>query len=376
MATPRPRLFLGGVLALVALRCSPAPPPAPSAPLLPPVDVPIARPPAAVAPAPAVDDAPRAAAGPASPLETALGEWSRASQCQDYDYFPQGGIQSFWCHRPARVTLASIRDLAGVDIFARGPHGADLALQSAADFGHYDPAFVRWLVDSAGPSARGSAVQQATQASYDASLKPLATIFWQTYEKTQNDAACFAREKAAYGDLIARKKLPKDYYERWFYFMNPYFCDKGPARSFNFYSDNGFDAGVDGNVTKTVVGFWLRRSLDGTMDAFAAGLKKMLASYQPEAMAKATHFADPVALTRAIDGGVRAASTCSGAGKGSAVAVTIMVSPSGQVSARFPARRATATPAQLTCIEQKIASQQVTAFDGAPLAFSRTITLR
>ena len=40
------------------------------------------------------------------------------------------------------------------------------------------------------------------------------------------------------------------------------------------------------------------------------------------------------------------------------------------------ARRATATPAQLTCIEQKIASQQVTAFDGATLTFSRTITLR
>ena len=65
--------------------------------------------------------------------------------------------------------------------------------------------------------------------------------------------------------------------------MNPYFCDKG-QRPANFDYDNAFDAGVDGNVTKTVIGFWLRRSMDGTMDTFAEGLKKLLAAYQPDLM--------------------------------------------------------------------------------------------
>ena len=364
------------LVALAALHCSPAPPLAPSAPLLPPVDVSVAPAAVPVIPLATPPEAPVAPAGPTSPLETALVEWSRKSRCADYDYFPQGGLQSFWCHRPERITLASIRALAGVELFTKGPHGAEPKLQEASDFGHYDPAFVRWLVDTVPPSARGSAGQKATQNAYDANLKPLATIFWQTYEKTQNDAACFAREKAAYGDLIAKKKLPKDYYERWFYFMNPYFCAKGSAKTSSFYSDNGFDAGVDGNVTKTVVGFWLRRSLDGTMDGFAAGLKKLITSYQPELLAKSAQFPDPAALTRALDAGARGAATCPSPGRASAtVHLTITVAPSGQVSAS-PVARLGGAALQTTCIEQKFSAQQVTPFDGPSLVFSRRVTLR
>ncbi len=213
--------------------------------------------------------------------ERALRDWSRSSRCPDFDYFPNGGIQNFWCHRPADITMAAVRQLAGVDIFSSGPHKEDLLLTATNDFGHYHPAFVRWLVDRAGPSPRGSVAQRATQKAYDAHLKPLAEIFWATLGKALQNRECFEREKSAYAGLITQKKLPKDYYERWFYFMNPYFCEK-PKKSEDFMMKNGFDAGVDGNVTKTVVGFWLRRSIDGTMDTFAEGLKKVMASYQPE----------------------------------------------------------------------------------------------
>ena len=71
------------------------------------------------------------------------------------------------------------------------------------------PSFVRWLIDKAGPSERGSAAQKATQPSYDAHLAPLAEIFWKTYAKSQADKDCFAREKTTYGDLITRRKLPR-----------------------------------------------------------------------------------------------------------------------------------------------------------------------
>ncbi len=279
-------LALVAFVARAEAGCSPAAPPPSNAPILPPIEVAVAPPP------PVAPDAPRAptatpVATPPSPMESALREWERKSQCQDFDYFPEGGIQNFWCHRPARITLASVRELVGVEIFKSGPHTADaLQLDAANDFGHYDPAFVRALVEKAAPSEHGSAAQIATQAAYDASMKPLAEIFWKTYAKSQADKECFAREKTAYGNLIAKKKLPKDYYERWFYFMNPHFCDKGPEKSFKFWMDHGFDAGVDGNVTKTVVGFWLRRSMDGTMDAFAEGLKKLIAAYEPDLLTR------------------------------------------------------------------------------------------
>jgi hypothetical protein len=371
---------LFGLVGLVGLGCSPAPPPAATAPILPSVDVPVAAMPDRAPPSlpAAAKPEPTAPASARSALESALEEVTRKSQCQDFDYYPNGGIQNFWCHRPARITLASIRELAGVDIFTKGPHSVDtLQLDAASDFGHYNPAFVRFLIDKAGPSERGSAAQKATQPSYDAHLKPLAEIFWKTYAKSQADKECFAREKAAYGDLIAKKKLPKDYYERWFYFMNPYFCDRGVQHNFNFYSDNAFDAGVDGNVTKTVVGFWLRRSLDGTMDAFAEGLKKMLTAYEPELIATPSKLVDAAALTRAVDAAVRSVASCKDAkAKAATAQVAIMVSAEGQLSARLLAAKAQATPAQSTCIEQKVSSQSVPAFAGESLMFNRTIPLK
>ncbi|MEA2749752.1 MAG: hypothetical protein QOI41_3895 [Myxococcales bacterium] len=369
------------LLALAPVGCSPAPPPPSQAPLLPPVEVPVAAAPQRTPASVPVAARPEGEAAPSSApsaMESALKEVTRKSQCEDFDYYPNGGIQSFWCHRPARITLAAIRELAGDDVFTKGPNTADdLKLDAASDFGRYNPAFVRFLIDKAGPSERGSAAQKATQPSYEAHLKPLAEIFWKTYAKSQADKECFAREKAAYGDLITRKKLPKDYYERWFYFMNPYFCDRGPQKPFNFYSDNAFDAGVDGNVTKTVIGFWLRRSLDGTMDAFAEGLKKLLASYEPELLAAPPKLADAAALTRAIDAAVRSVAACKDPkSKAATAAVAIMVSAEGQLSGRLLAAKAQATPTQSTCIEQKISSQTVPPFDGESLMFNRTIALK
>jgi hypothetical protein len=268
---------------LAVAACAPAAPGPVAAPILV-ADVAETPPPIDAAPPRGEDDAtPAATSDGGSAVEAALREWSARSQCASFDYFPRGGIQSFWCHRPSSVTLAAVRALAGVEIFASGPHteGA-LVLDAPQEFGHYDPAFVRWLMDAAAPSPRGSAGQRATQASYDRHMKPLAEIFWKTLTKARAEPVCFAREKKAYADLIAKKKLPRDYYERWFYFMNPYFCIRPPKQNDTFYFSHGFDAGVNGNVTKSVVGFWLRRAMDGTMDGFAEGLKALITSYQPE----------------------------------------------------------------------------------------------
>jgi hypothetical protein len=274
------------VLAVVIAACGSDPPP--------PVVVVPPQPPPPATEEPAPPPAPIAIATPpaepppnGSPLEPLLRTWSDKENCGAFDYHPNGGIQSFWCHKPTTLSYVQVISMAGVDVFQSGPHAnGELHLDSTKDFGHYNPAFVQWLVEKAGPSPRDSSAQKLTQAAYDKHLKPLATIFWKTLEKSRSEADCFNREKTAYADLIAKKKLPKDYYERWFYFMNPKYCAKaktglGKDDGFQYFVDNGMDGGVDGNVTKTVVGFWLRRSIDGTMDQFAAGLKKLLESYDP-----------------------------------------------------------------------------------------------
>lgn len=275
---PRAARSLVAPLALGAFACA-AKPPVVTAPMV--VDLPAPadeppRPPAAARPEGEGAGADRAG-GEATALESWLPRWG-ASLCSSFDYHPEGGLQSVWCHRPQTVTLKALADVASVPVFLSGPHSeTELELKSRDTFGHYNPAFVRYLADHA-VSERGSMAQRATQGSYDRHLKPLATIFWQTYRKIQAEPACFERERSAYAAAI-RRKTP-NYYERWFYFMNPAFCNKGqPVES--FLMSHGFDGGVDGNVTKSVVGFWLRRSMDGTFDAFAAALKKGLDAYDP-----------------------------------------------------------------------------------------------
>jgi hypothetical protein len=188
---------------------------------------------------------------------------------------------------------------AKVPVFRSGPHGHDtLKLDDPGDFGHYDPAFVRWLKDTVVP-ARDDEFRKRSQPMFDSAATPLVTSFWQVRDKIRADRPCFDREAAAYSAALASHTLPRDYHERWFYFLNPRFCaheaaaarhEKAGARpssalpepDLSWYSARGLDGGGEGNVTKTVTGFWIRRSLDGTFDAFSALLDKVVASYAPE----------------------------------------------------------------------------------------------
>jgi hypothetical protein len=319
-----------------------------------------------------VDGASSAASGETKgpgAVEEALQKWNPVSG---------GGIQTFWSHRPESVSLTALRALAGVPIFQSGPHGDDeLNLRSPDQFGHYNPAFVRWLVD-VGVSPRGSAVQLATQSSYDANLKPLAETFYWTLDKATKNAACFEKEKEAYAAAIASKQT-EGFVERYFFFLNPYYCEHGPeGESDHFYFENGFDGhlGVDGNVAKSVVGFWLRRSMDGTMASFAEGVRKLVQSYEPALLAPRRE-PSTTAMTRAIAAGLADAAACKDASATApTAAVKIVILPSGKLSANLPAVKVINAEQAQACVAAKFASQSVPAFDGGALEFSRTISLR
>jgi len=218
-----------------------------------------------------------------------LNGFTKQSNCPDFDYFPDGGYSNFWCHRPQALTIQAISARAGVPIFLSGPHPSfGFTNTSNTDFGHYNPAFVRWLADEVAPRGRDSASVQATQPMYDSMMKPLATIFHHVSRKIRAEPRCFERERDGYSRLLAQKKLPAGYYERWFFFMNPEWCPRA-AKNLNgndqYYYNHGMDGGVDGNVTKTVLAFFIRRSLDGTLPEFERALDKLIAAYEPDLLA-------------------------------------------------------------------------------------------
>ena len=212
------------------------------------------------------------------------------NRCQNFDYFPQGGMQSFWCHLQELTTLPALSELASAPIFLSGPHSADaLKLDSPSDFGHYNPVFVQRMTDLLIPAASDDAFRASTQNTYHTYVRPLARIYWLTRRKLNENPECMQRELKGYQAAIEQAKAapPTDgfgYHEKWFFFMNPHFCKGNKPEE--WYYNNGMDGGVSGNVVKGAVGFWLRRTMDGTFDEFSTGLEKLLRAYDPKWLAQ------------------------------------------------------------------------------------------
>lgn len=199
-----------------------------------------------------------------------------------FDYgFPGGGMRTVYCYARSKATFAGLEKAAGMPVFASGPHRAGkLDLAAGASFGHYNPDFVRWLGRAAVPR-EGEALHAATQPLYRDRVQPLARIYYVTYLKMHSGhGAWLERQKRA---LEAEMRHPRSHeigagwYEKYDFFMNPsYFAHE---KDDGYLMDHGFDGGWDCNLVKTAVGFWLRRSLDGTDELFFADLKQLLASY-------------------------------------------------------------------------------------------------
>lgn len=222
-----------------------------------------------------------------SPEATTIGSLSREALlqlpdskngCDSFDYFPEGGIRSFYCHIQQVVSYEKARKALPVDIFVSGPHGDNLDLNNNRSFGHYNPEFVTLLVDHGVPGSEDQAFRKLTQPIYDRYVSSLARIMFVTYRKFQKNPELLRQEAFALRRSLESGGLPDYYYEKYFYFMNPKFGEN-PDADFEYYYNNGFDGGYDGNVVKTAAYFWIRRSEDGTDKAFFRGLMKLLQTY-------------------------------------------------------------------------------------------------
>ena len=222
-------------------------------------------------------------------MELAREVWTHLHRTQNtcpdvFDYHPNGGMRIFACHLRSLISLEAVQRASGLDVFVAGPHSnAQLTLDSPDSFGHYNPAFVRWMADNLIPASRDSALRETTQAHFDQYVRPLARIFLATYRKLQREPDCFRRERERYVNAMQRGQLSYEFRERYFFFMNDEFCARPDDEDYFF--KHGFDGGYSGNVTKTCVGFWIRRSLDGTDEEFYRGLTRLLTTYDPESLA-------------------------------------------------------------------------------------------
>lgn len=205
---------------------------------------------------------------------------SSSNRCPElFNYHPNGGMRIFACHMASWMDLAALQRAAGMPIFLSGPHAAGkLDLQSRGSFGHYNPDFVAWASQALIPGAEDGAFRERTQSEYVAIVRPLARTHYQVWQKLQApaNAACVTAELDDYKRVVAGGKTDSggEHYERWYHFMESGFCGSRTS----LYDLRG-TGGLNGNVVKTVVGFWLRRRLDGTAEAWHGALVRLLEAY-------------------------------------------------------------------------------------------------
>jgi|GEM_PF-775168 len=185
------------------------------------------------------------------------------NQCSNlYDYFPKGGMLSFYCHAKGLLNLNDLQKMAEMPVFLSGPHKNNQPnLKAAQDFAHYNPKFVQWLIDNLVPAADDEELRELTQSFYDQYVQSLARTYYQSYQALQYDSDYFTKETKLYADAVEKRQLPDYYYEKFYDFADLH------------------ELGYNGNVVKGAVAFWIRRNIDGTINQFVAGLEKLLNTY-------------------------------------------------------------------------------------------------
>ncbi len=205
------------------------------------------------------------------------------STCYRDDAFPNGDMIDFYCHIKEIVQITEIEEFFGQDIFLTGPHlkGA-LVLDHSSEFGHYNSNFPIFLMRTLIPASKDSGFKTITQPIYNHYIQTLARTFYVTYKKIHSNPIYLSRERIRYNRLRQEKILDPYYFEKYSSFMNPFFSDNEDEKLASKFEVHKGDEIYNENVVKICVGFWIRRSIDGSAKSFFEGLTLLLITYDPQ----------------------------------------------------------------------------------------------
>ena len=204
-------------------------------------------------------------------------------------YFENFGVRGLSCMAAEVMDPTRFVSRAGGRAFESGPHTTTaeyfhLNLNSERDFGHYDEAFVDWLIDN-GIVGEGRPVMRAlTQPIYNTHIRRLARIYWLTYEDIEADGfpgSTPAGILSDYANFLDGGPIPDgaEAYEGGFSVFAFTELSEGLLPRIGLRLTNEWEAKYEAN---TAFGFWLRRRVDGTHEQWRDGLKRLLETYDGE----------------------------------------------------------------------------------------------
>lgn len=238
-----------------------------------------ASPPPAPAPVPAAVPAPApvAPSAPSDPSEEFIKKtWASVPQakstCFNAGETISKNIQDssgrvLYCYLSSLISFEQLQKLAGVSIFVSGPHKNKLEFNSTKSFGYYNKEFVNWIWNKVVPVVTEPSFVAANQEIYN------------TYLKTTLLKLHSALSFAYTNNLL---KTMADAYQKQL--SSP----QGVESAFNTFYPLMANYPNPLGCTPEAVGFWVRRTIDGTVESLMYSLLAVNTAYAKEDLKKLT----------------------------------------------------------------------------------------
>jgi len=179
-------------------------------------------------------------------------------------WLPERGLRGLYAKVRKGAGLAVLENLSGVKIFLKGPHKkGKLKLDAKADFGRYNPAFVRWLATHGIPGQQNPLARRQLQSVYDKYIRRTARGFFVAHQNFISQPRRMKQVQTRYLELLDRQKDAGDFLQE----------------TFRVDTDRYEKSGHDWYEVNVAHGFWVRRAIDGTIDEFQIALTRLLETY-------------------------------------------------------------------------------------------------
>ncbi len=179
-------------------------------------------------------------------------------------WLPNRGLRGLYAKAQFALNLAQLQKLSGHKIFGVGPHqNGKLNLKSANDFGHYNPAFIKWITANGIPGQKNRKLRKELQPVYDKHLRRTARGFFVAHQNLRAQPQRLKQIEARYLDLLDAEKDASEFLQE----------------SFRPDTDRLEKAGHDWYEVNVAHGFWVRRTIDGTADEFHTLLTALLTTH-------------------------------------------------------------------------------------------------
>ena len=213
----------------------------------------------------AVDDETAGLRAAMSSLETRQGRKADQRSCR---HLHEEGYRYYYCLLRDLVDIEHAAKWSGMKVFLSGPHRSrGLQLDKKYDFGRYNPEFVDWLRDAIFAATENTAFVEATRPYYKGHLRQLAATLFVTHELLVRQPELLESMKADLLNFVEDRSAARQ--PVYYGFMN---LENKPM-----YRQGFEDAEVN-----TAVGFWVRRDIDGTRQAFFNILGDIVEVYDEE----------------------------------------------------------------------------------------------